>query len=60
MKHDSKKFSFALILGDADHLHTVTTSPALPFAASAASTSKSQEHIGRVPVLGENFVTFGP
>jgi hypothetical protein len=45
MKCDSKKFSFALILGDADHLHTVTMSPALPFAASAASTSKSQEHI---------------
>jgi hypothetical protein len=45
MKRDSKKFSFASILGDADHLHTVTTSPALPFAASAASASKSQEHI---------------
>jgi hypothetical protein len=45
MKCDSKKFSFSLILGNADHLHTVTTSPALPFATSAASTSKSQEHI---------------
>jgi hypothetical protein len=45
LKRDSKKFSFASILGDADHLHTVTTSPALPFAASTASSSKSQEHI---------------
>jgi hypothetical protein len=45
MKHDSKKFSFASILGNANHLHTITTSPALPFTASAASASKSQEHI---------------
>jgi hypothetical protein len=33
------------MLGDANHIHTITTSPALPFAASAASSSKSQEHI---------------
>jgi hypothetical protein len=45
MKHDTKKFSFTSMLGDANHIHTITTSPALPFAASAASSSKSQEHI---------------
>jgi hypothetical protein len=37
--------SFDALLGDADHVHTVTTSPALPFMASVATTSKNQEHI---------------
>jgi hypothetical protein len=45
LKRDNKIQSFDALLSDADHLHTVTTSLALPFAASTATTSKSQEHI---------------
>jgi hypothetical protein len=37
--------SFTDLLDAADHLHTVTTSPALPFAASVAPSSKLEQNI---------------
>jgi len=37
--------SLTHLLDAADHLHTVTTSPALPFAASVATSSKLEQNI---------------
>jgi hypothetical protein len=37
--------SFTDLLDAADHLHTVTTSPALPFAASVATANKLEQNI---------------
>jgi hypothetical protein len=40
-----KRKSFASLLETADRLHTVTTSPALPFASSSATSSKQERDI---------------
>jgi hypothetical protein len=40
-----KEQSLMHLLDAADYLHTVTTSPALPFAASVATSSKLEQNI---------------
>jgi nitrate reductase beta subunit len=45
LKCDNKKHTFALILGDSDHIYTVMTSTALPFATSTAVSQKTEQNI---------------
>jgi hypothetical protein len=43
--HKGKQESFETILEAADRLHTITTSPALPFAATSTQSSKHEQNI---------------
>jgi hypothetical protein len=44
MNKESRK-SFETFLDSADRLHTITTSPALPFAATTQTTTKNEQNI---------------